>query len=63
MHGVNVNHVLGSGAIDFATDTLRIGVCEGSPMGRLIHHSNSRKTVVRRVKSSPAHAYGYTIMG
>ncbi|AII26804.1 hypothetical protein AH6C_050 [Aeromonas phage pAh6-C] len=63
MHGVNVSSVLGSGAIDFATDPLRIGVCKGSPMGRLIHRSNSRKTVVRRIQSSPAHAYGYTIMG
>ena len=63
MHGVDVNHVLGSGEIDFATDPLRIGVCEGSPMGRLIHRSNSRKTVVRRIQSSPTYAYGYTIMG
>lgn len=63
MHGVDVNHVLGSGELDFATDPLRIGVCKGSPMGRLIHRSNSRKTVVRRAKSSPAHAYQYTIIG
>lgn len=63
MHGVNVSRVLGSGAIDFATDPLRIGVCTGSPMGQLIHRSNSRKTVVRRIRSSPSHAYNYTIMG
>ena len=63
MDGVDVNHVLGSGELDFATDPLRIGVCKGSPMGSLIHRSNSRKTVVRRTKSSLTPAYGYTIMG
>ena len=63
MDGADVNHVLGSGELDFATDPLRVGVCKGSPMGTLIHRSNSRKTVVRRTQSSPTHAYGYTIMG
>lgn len=57
-----IPRVLGSGAIDFATDPLRSGVCKNSHMGALIHRSNSRKTVVRR-EASTVKQYDYIIMG
>lgn len=53
---------IGSGRPTFATDPVRMGVCNGSPMVNIIKFQNSLPRIVRR-RPAKSSGYNYTIMG
>ena len=59
---MNGKNFTDSGRTTFATDPVRMGVCNGSPMVSTIKFQNSLPRMVRR-RPAKSSGYNYTIMG
>lgn len=59
---MNAEYFIGSSRPTFATDPVRMGVCNGSPMVNIIKFQNSLPRMVYR-RLAKSSGYNYTIMG